>query len=132
MQRVFVQIRKPAQASPPATLLRFPASSSSAEQRLLSRIEALNAALASFDAPKPPEGCFAFSYQHPDLGRIDCHLTHLPEEDGAPEDVELEAVYLRGAPFDQYLPYKDAEAIKDAALESCQHNRRRRTLACAA
>lgn len=79
----------------------------------------LRAELSQYDAPKPPKGQFAYTFQHPELGPLDCHLEgeEGDESVGWPARVTLCEAYLRGARFTDRLRPGEVEAIELAALK---------------
>ena len=81
--------------------------------------QTLRAALDSFDAPPCPRGQFAFTYRHPELGALDCHLEgeEGDESVGWPERVTLCAAYLRGVDITDRLTADEVEAIELAAVK---------------
>jgi|GEM_PF-2232673 len=91
-----------------------------ATQHLQGINETLRAALKSFDAPPCPAGQFAYTYRHPELGALDCHVEHEPAapECGWPEEVTLHAAYLRGVDITDRLTRDEVHAIELAALRA--------------
>lgn len=80
--------------------------------------QTLRAALKSFDAPPCPAGQFAYTYRHPELGALDCHLEgeEGDESVGWPEQVTLCSAYLRGVDITDRLTADEVEAIEVAAM----------------
>ena len=81
------------------------------------RINVLSAALRNCNAPACPSGHFAHTYQHPELGELECHLYG---EEGEPENgmdelAELRAAYLRGVDIADRLTKDEVERIEIAA-----------------
>lgn len=82
--------------------------------------QTLRAALKSFDAPPCPRGQFAYTYRHPELGVLDCHLE---AEEGDPEcgqrdTATLYSAYLRGVDIADRLTADEVEAIEREALKA--------------
>ena len=82
--------------------------------------QTLRAALDSFDAPPCPRGQFAYTYRHPELGALDCHLEgeEGDESVGWPEQVTLYSAYLRGVDIADRLTRDEVEAIELAAVKA--------------
>ena len=83
----------------------------------LARINVLSAALRNCNAPACPSDYFTHTYQHPELGELECHLYG---EEGEPENgmdelVELRAAYLRGVDIADRLTKDEVERIEIAA-----------------
>ena len=83
----------------------------------LARINVLSAALRNCNAPACPSEHFAHTYQHPELGDLECHLYG---EEGEPENgmdelAELRAAYLRGVDIADRLTKDEVERIEIAA-----------------
>ena len=80
----------------------------------------LRRTLAQYDAPPCPRGQFAFTYQHPELGTLECHLEgeEADESVGWPEQVTLCDAYLCGRKFTGWLKPEDVEAIELAAVKA--------------
>jgi hypothetical protein len=81
------------------------------------RIDILRAALRNCNAPACPADQFAHTYQHPELGELECHLYG---EEGEPEYgmedlVELRAAYLHGTDIADRLTNDEAARIEIAA-----------------
>lgn len=81
------------------------------------RINVLSAALRNCNAPACPADQFAYTYQHPELGELECHLYG---EEGEPENgmdelVELRAAYLHGTDIADRLSDDEAAHIEIAA-----------------
>ena len=82
------------------------------------RINVLSAALRNCNAPACPSEHFAHTYQHPELGELECHLYG---EEGEPENgmdelAELRAAYLRGVDIADRLTKDEVERIEIAAI----------------
>ena len=79
----------------------------------------LRTELTQYDAPKPPKGQFAYTFQHPELGPLECHLEgeEGDESVGWPERVTLCAAYLRGVDITDRLTADEVEAIELAAVK---------------
>ena len=83
----------------------------------------MRAELSLYDAPKPPRGQFAYTYRHPELGPLDCHLEgeEGDESVGWADQVTLCEAYLRGVRFTDRLDAAEVEAIeRDAARQPKQ------------
>ena len=84
--------------------------------------QAINAALclrlSLYDAPRPPRGMFAFTYQHPELGTLECHLEgeEAEPECGWPARVTLCEAYLRGVAITDRLTADEVGSIEVAAM----------------
>ena len=78
----------------------------------------LRTELTQYDAPRPPKGQFAYTFQHPELGPLECHLEgeEGDESVGWPERVTLCAAYLRGVDITDRLTADEVEAIETAAM----------------
>ena len=78
----------------------------------------LRRTLAQYDAPPCPRGQFAYTYRHPELGTLDCHLEceEGDESVGWPERVTLYSAYLRGVDIADRLTRDEVEAIEIAAM----------------
>ena len=79
----------------------------------------LRRALERYDAPPCPRGQFAYTYRHPELGALDCHLEG---EEGDPEygqrdTATLYSAYLRGVDIADRLTADEVEAIELAAVK---------------
>lgn len=77
----------------------------------------LRTEMTQYDAPPCPPGQFAYTYRHPELGPLDCHMEW---EDAAPEagwaeHIKLCEAYLRGAHFTNRLTPAEVEAIEREA-----------------
>lgn len=81
------------------------------------RIDILSAALRKVNAPPCPDGQFEYTFQHPELGEMTCHLEHesAEPEAGWPEEITLMAAYPRCADIAGYLTKDEAERIEIAA-----------------
>lgn len=77
----------------------------------------MRAELSLYDAPRPPRGQFAYTYRHPELGALDCHMEGAPAEPecGWPAQVVLCEAYLRGVRFTDRLDAAEVEAIEREA-----------------
>ena len=80
--------------------------------------QTLRAALKSFDAPPCPRGQFSYTYRHPELGTLDCHLEgeEGDESVGWPARVTLCDAYLRGVAITDRLTADEVESIEVAAM----------------
>ena len=89
-----------------------------ATQHLQGINETLRAALKSFDAPPCPRGQFSYTYRHPELGTLDCHLEgeEGDESVGWPARVTLCDAYLRGVAITDRLTADEVESIEVAAM----------------
>ena len=58
----------------------------------------LRTELLQYDAPRCPRGQFAFTYQHPELGTLECHLEgeRGDPDSGQRDTATLYSAYLRG------------------------------------
>ena len=79
----------------------------------------LRAELSLYDAPRPPRGQFAYTFQHPELGPLNCHLEG---EEGDPDSGQrdtatLYSAYLRGVDIADRLTRDEVEAIEIAAVK---------------
>lgn len=79
----------------------------------------LRTELMQYDAPRCPRGQFAYTYQHPELGALECHMEgeEGDESVGWPAQVTLCEAYLRGARFTDRLRPGEVETIELAALK---------------
>lgn len=79
----------------------------------------MRAELSLYDAPRPPRGQFAYTYRHPELGPLECHMEgeSAAPECGWPAQITLCEAYLRGARFTDRLRPGEVEAIELAALK---------------
>ena len=68
-------------------------------------------ALAQFDAPAAPAGQQEFSYQHGELGMLECHLDY-DHESG---HTELTAAYLHGTDVSAHLSSTEVQHAESAA-----------------
>ena len=89
-----------------------------ATQHLQGINQTLRAALKSFDAPPCPRGQFAYTFQHPELGPLECHLEgeEGDESVGWPARVTLCDAYLRGVAITDRLTADEVESIEVAAM----------------
>lgn len=78
----------------------------------------LRTELTQYDAPPCPRGQFAYTYRHPELGALDCHLEgeEGDESVGWPARVTLCEAYLRGIAITDRLTADEVEAIELAAM----------------
>jgi hypothetical protein len=76
--------------------------------------------LAQYDAPPCPRGCFSYTYQHPELGDLECHIEaeEGDESVGWPAQVTLCSAYLRGVDITARLTDDEVEAIELAAVKA--------------
>lgn len=74
----------------------------------------LRTELTQYDAPPCPAGQFAYTYRHPELGDLECHIEaeEGDESVGWPEQVTLCAAYLRGVDITARLSVDEIEAIE--------------------
>jgi hypothetical protein len=85
--------------------------------------QAINAALCLrlklYDAPRPPRGQFAYTYRHPELGALDCHMEgeRGDPECGQRDTATLYSAYLRGVDIADRLTDDEVEAIELAAVK---------------
>ena len=79
----------------------------------------LRTELTQYDAPKPPKGQFAYTYRHPELGALDCHLEgeRGDPDSGQRDTATLYSAYLRGVDITDRLTDDEVEAIETAALK---------------
>lgn len=88
-----------------------------------SHLQAINAdlrtRLAQNEAPPCPAGQFAFTYQHPELGALECHLEgeRGDPDSGQRDTATLYSAYLRGVDISDRLTDDEVEAIETAALK---------------
>lgn len=77
----------------------------------------LRAELSLYDAPRPPRGQFAYTYRHPELGPLDCHMEGEggDKEYGWPDIATLHEAYWRGGRFTDRLTSDEIEAIEISA-----------------
>lgn len=77
----------------------------------------LNTRLSQYDAPPCPAGQFAYTFQHLELGPLDCHLEgeEGDESVGWADQVTLCEAYLRGVRFTDRLDAAEVEAIEREA-----------------
>ena len=82
--------------------------------------ETLCAALKSFDAPPCPRGQFAYTFQHPELGPLECHLEgeRGDPDSGQRDTATLYCAYLRGVDIADRLTADEVEAIELAAVKA--------------
>lgn len=94
------------------------------------RIDILSAALRQYTPPPCPPDHIAHTFQHPDLGEIECHLyaeAGSPRTEYDPGDadlIELRAAYPRCADIAGYLTQDDVERIEIAAAAQIELNGR--------
>ena len=91
------------------------------------RINVLSAALRNCNAPACPVDHFAHTYQHPELGELECHLYGEGGDSSTGFDdlVELRAAYLRGVDIAYRLTNDEAarieiDATAAAAVSDCE------------
>jgi len=79
----------------------------------------LRAELSLYDAPRPPRGQFAYTYRHPELGTLDCHLEGERGDpaSGQRDTATLYSAYLRGVDIADRLTRDEVEAIEIAAVK---------------
>ena len=79
----------------------------------------MRAELTLYDAPQPPRGLFAHTYQHPELGTLDCHLEgeRGDPDSGQRDTATLYSAYLRGVDIADRLTADEVEAIETAAMQ---------------
>ena len=79
----------------------------------------LRAELSLYDAPRPPRGQFAYTYQHPELGALDCHMEgeRGDPDSGQRDTATLYSAYLRGVDIADRLTDDEVEAIELAAVK---------------
>ena len=77
----------------------------------------LRTELTQYDAPRPPRGQFAYTFQHPELGPLDCHLEgeRGDPDSGQRDTATLYSAYLRGVDIADRLTRDEVEAIEIAA-----------------
>ena len=75
--------------------------------------------LTLYDAPQPPRGQFAFTYQHPELGTLECHLDgeRGDPDSGQRDTATLYSAYLRGVDIADRLTDDEVESIELAAVK---------------
>lgn len=88
----------------------------------------LNTRLSQYDAPPCPAGQFAYTFQHPKLGPLDCNMEwgDAAPEAGWPEQVTLCAAYLRGIDISDRLHPREVEAIETEAQKGVNRCKRER------
>lgn len=76
--------------------------------------------LTLYDAPQPPHGQFAFTYQHPELGTLECHLEgeRGDPDSGQRDTATLYSAYLRGVDIADRLTDDEVEAIEISAVKA--------------
>lgn len=79
----------------------------------------LRTELTLYDAPQPPRGQFAFTYLHPELGTLECHLEgeRGDPDSGQRDTATLYSAYLRGVDIADRLTDDEVEAIEIAAVK---------------
>ena len=79
----------------------------------------LRTELTQYDAPKPPKGQFAYTFQHPELGPLECHLEgeSAAPECGWPARITLCEAYLRGIAITDRLTADEVESIEIEAMQ---------------
>lgn len=77
----------------------------------------LRTELTQYDAPRPPRGQFAYTYRHPELGALDCHLEgeRGDPDSGHRDTATLYSAYMRGVDIADRLTDDEVEAIEIAA-----------------
>ena len=77
----------------------------------------LRTELTLYDAPPCPRGQFTYTFQHPELGALECHLEgERGEPDSGHRDTAtLYSAYLRGVDIADRLTRDEVEAIEIAA-----------------
>ena len=77
----------------------------------------LRARLTQYDAPPCPRGQFAYTYRHPELGALECHLEgeRGDPDSGQRDTATLYSAYLRGVDIADRLTRDEVEAIEIAA-----------------
>lgn len=90
--------------------------------------DAQRVALAGYNAPPCPAGQFAYTFQHPKLGPLDCNMEwgDAAPEAGWPEQVTLCAAYLRGIDISDRLHPREVEAIETEAQKGVNRCKRER------
>ena len=80
----------------------------------------LRTELTQYDAPKPPKGQFAYTFQHPELGPLECHLEgeRSDPDSGQRDTATLYSAYLRGVDIADRLTRDEVEAIELAAVKA--------------
>ena len=79
----------------------------------------MRAELSLYDAPRPPRGQFAYTFQHPELGPLECHLEgeSAAPECGWPARITLCEAYLRGIAITDRLTSDEVESIEIEAMQ---------------
>jgi len=79
----------------------------------------LNTRLSQYDAPTCPAGQFAYTFQHPELGTLECHLEgeRGDPDSGQRDTATLYSAYLRGVDIADRLTDDEVEAIELAAVK---------------
>ena len=80
----------------------------------------LRTELTQYDAPPCPPGQFAYTYRHPELGPLDCHLEgeRGDPDSGQRDTATLYSAYLRGVDIADRLTRDEVEAIELAAVKA--------------
>lgn len=80
----------------------------------------LRTELTQCDAPRPPKGQFAYTFQHPELGPLECHLEgeRGDPDSGQRDKATLYSAYLRGVDIADRLTRDEVEAIELAAVKA--------------
>lgn len=75
--------------------------------------------LAQYDAQPCPRGQFAYTYRHPELGPLECHLEGKrgDPDSGQRDTATLYSSYLRGVDIADRLTRDEVEAIELAAVK---------------
>jgi hypothetical protein len=78
----------------------------------------LRTELTQYDAPRPPKGQFAYTFQHPELGPLECHLEgeSAAPECGWPARITLCEAYLRGIAITDRLTADEVDSIEIEAM----------------
>lgn len=80
----------------------------------------MRAELSLYDAPPCPAGQFAYTYRHPELGTLECHLEgeRGDPDSGHRDTATLYSAYLRGVDIADRLTRDEVEAIELAAVKA--------------
>jgi hypothetical protein len=80
--------------------------------------------LTLYDAPQPPHGQFAFTYRHPELGTLECHLEgeRGDPDSGQRDTATLYSAYLRGVDIADRLTRDEVESIELSAVKAPREN----------
>lgn len=84
----------------------------------------MRAELTQYDAPPCPRGQFAFTYQHPELGPLECHLEgeRGDPDSGQRDTATLYSAYLRGVDIADRLTRDEVESIELSAVKAPREN----------